>query len=37
MPEYPGGRVEAFTKDVVYKILSIARTLVIYRKHTITG
>ena len=24
MPEYSGGRVEAFTKDVVYKLLRIA-------------
>ena len=37
MPEYPGRRVKAFTKDVVYKLLAITRRLVAYRKHTITG
>ena len=39
MPEYPGRRVEAFSKDVVYKLLGITRKLVAYRKHrqSITG
>ena len=36
-PNTRGGKAEAFTKDVVYQLLGIARRLVTYRKHTATG